>query len=144
MQAQQNGAFPASANFQDALTQPRTKYPPRPSPRLYLRLIQSGLRGRHRRRSLRDLGIAGWINHGFYVESPDKAFMLHFTGQIQLDYREFLRTKDRSDIDTFLLRRARFGLEATLEKYYEFRFLPDFGQGTTIVQRRLHEHPLLE
>jgi phosphate-selective porin OprO/OprP len=71
---------------------------------------------------------------GFFIESPDKAFSLRITGQIQLDYRDFVRTKDRTDIDTFLLRRARFGLEATLAKYYEFRFLPDFGQGTTIVQ----------
>ena len=71
---------------------------------------------------------------GFYIESPDKAFSLRFTGQIQLDYRQFVNTKDRTDIDTFLLRKARFGLEATLAKYYEFRFLPDFGQGTTIVQ----------
>ena len=71
---------------------------------------------------------------GFYIESPDKAFSLRITGQIQLDYRDFVNTKDRTDIDTFLLRRARFGLEATLAKYYEFRFLPDFGQGTTIVQ----------
>jgi phosphate-selective porin OprO/OprP len=71
---------------------------------------------------------------GFFFESNDKDFSLRLTGQIQLDYREFLNTKDRTDIDTFLLRRARFGLEATLFKYYEFRFLPDFGQGTTIVQ----------
>jgi phosphate-selective porin OprO and OprP len=71
---------------------------------------------------------------GFYIESPDKVFSLRITGQVQLDYREFLNTKDRTDIDTFLLRRARFGLEATLAKYYEFRFLPDFGSGTTIVQ----------
>ncbi|HUE14562.1 MAG TPA: porin, partial [Planctomycetaceae bacterium] len=71
---------------------------------------------------------------GFYVESKDKAFSLRITGQLEGDYREFLNTKDRTDIDTFLLRRARFGLEAKLFEYYEFRFLPDFGQGTTIVQ----------
>jgi phosphate-selective porin OprO and OprP len=71
---------------------------------------------------------------GFYIESADKAFSLRITGQVQLDYREYLNTKDKTDIDTFLLRRARFGLEATIAKYYEFRFLPDFGQGTTIVQ----------
>jgi phosphate-selective porin OprO and OprP len=59
---------------------------------------------------------------------------LRITGQLEGDYREFLNTKDRTDIDTFLLRRARFGLEAKLFEYYEFRFLPDFGQGTTIVQ----------
>ena len=29
---------------------------------------------------------------------------------------------------------ARFGLEATLFQYYEFRFLPDFGQGQTRIQ----------
>jgi len=71
---------------------------------------------------------------GFSIESKDKAFSLRITGQLEGDYREFLNTKDRTDIDTFLLRRARFGLEARLFKYYEFRFLPDFGQGTTIVQ----------
>ena len=71
---------------------------------------------------------------GFYIQSPDKVFSLRITGQVQADYREFLNTKDRTDIDTFLLRRARFGLEATLGKYWEFRFLPDFGNGTTIVQ----------
>jgi phosphate-selective porin OprO and OprP len=134
MQAQQNGALPASANFQDALTQPENQVPPAPEPAPVPAFNPIGTEGEAPAPISPDLGIAGWINHGFYVESPDKAFMLHFTGQIQLDYREFLRTKDRSDIDTFLLRRARFGLEATLEKYYEFRFLPDFGQGTTIVQ----------
>jgi len=71
---------------------------------------------------------------GFYIQSPDKVFSLRITGQVQLDYREYLNTNDRTDIDTFLLRRARFGLEATLGKYWEFRFLPDFGQGTAIVQ----------
>lgn len=77
--------------------------------------------------------FGGWKN-GFFLESADKSFMLRITGQIQEDYREFLNSKDRTDIDTFLLRRARFGLEGTVFKFYEFRFLPDFGQGTTIVQ----------
>jgi phosphate-selective porin OprO/OprP len=70
--------------------------------------------------------FAGWRN-GFYIESADKAFVFRITGQIQSDDREFLNTNDRTDIDTFLIRRARFGLEATLFKYYEFRFMPDFG-----------------
>jgi phosphate-selective porin OprO/OprP len=77
--------------------------------------------------------FGGWKN-GFFLESADKSFVLRLTGQLQADYREFLDTKDRTDIDTFLLRRARFGLEATIFKFYEFRFLPDFGQGTTVVQ----------
>jgi len=77
--------------------------------------------------------FGGWKN-GFFLESADKSFVLRLTGQLQADYREFLDTKDRTDIDTFLLRRARFGLEATVFKFYEFRFLPDFGQGTALVQ----------
>ena len=30
--------------------------------------------------------------------------------------------------------RARFGLEATMAKYYEFRLLPDFGLGRAVVR----------
>ncbi len=69
-----------------------------------------------------------------FIESADKDFIFRITGQIQTDYREFLRTKDRNDIDTFLIRRARFGLEATVYKYFDFRLLPDFGNGSTIEQ----------
>src|SRR5579863_8489801 len=77
--------------------------------------------------------FGGWKN-GFFLESADKSFVLRLTGQVQADYREFLDSRDRTDMDTFLLRRARFGLEATIFKFYEFRFLPDFGNGTTIIQ----------
>ncbi|HET6323103.1 MAG TPA: porin [Planctomycetaceae bacterium] len=78
--------------------------------------------------------FAGWRTNGLFIESADKDFSFKITGQIQADYREFLRTKDRTDIDTFLIRRARFGLEATLLKYFDFRLLPDFGNGTTTEQ----------
>ena len=70
--------------------------------------------------------VAGW-DDGFFLQSADKAFMLRITGQIQVDYRDFLDNQDRTDIDTFLIRRARLGIEATMAKYYEFRLLPDFG-----------------
>jgi phosphate-selective porin OprO and OprP len=78
--------------------------------------------------------FAGWRTNGIFIESEDKEFLFRITGQIQADYREFLRTKDRNDIDTFLIRRARFGLEATVLKYFDFRLLPDFGNGATIEQ----------
>ncbi len=78
--------------------------------------------------------FAGWRNNGFFITSGDDSFIFRVTGQLQLDYREFLDTDDRTDADTFLLRRARFGLEATLFKYYEFRFMPDFGQGQAVIQ----------
>jgi phosphate-selective porin OprO and OprP len=71
-------------------------------------------------------GTAGW-NKGFFMQSADKAHTLRITGQIQTDYRSFQNDNDTTDIDTFLLRRARLGIEATMFNYYEFRFLPDFG-----------------
>jgi phosphate-selective porin OprO/OprP len=77
--------------------------------------------------------VAGW-NNGFYVQSPDQRFVFRVTGQIQTDYHAYLNPYDRTDIDTFLLRRARFGLEATLYNYYEFRFLPDFGVGKALIE----------
>jgi phosphate-selective porin OprO/OprP len=77
--------------------------------------------------------VAGWAN-GFYVQSPDQRFVFRITGQIQADYKSFIDDHDTTDIDTFLIRRARLGLEAVLYDYYEFRLLPDFGQGKLILQ----------
>jgi phosphate-selective porin OprO/OprP len=77
--------------------------------------------------------VAGWDN-GFFLRSSDNRFNLRITGQIQADYRTFLDDVDFVDIDTFFLRRARLGIEADLLQYYEFRFLPDFGQGQAKIQ----------
>jgi phosphate-selective porin OprO and OprP len=76
---------------------------------------------------------AGW-DDGFILRSADNRFSLRITGQIQGDFRAFVDSNDRADIDSFFIRRARFGLEATLFEFYEFRFLPDFGQGQTRLQ----------
>jgi len=76
-----------------------------------------------------DSGIlAGWDDkRGFYLRSPDNRFTLRLTGQIQADYRAFLDGTDYTDIDSFLVRRARLGIEANMFTYYEFRLLPDFS-----------------
>ncbi|WP_020471927.1 OprO/OprP family phosphate-selective porin [Zavarzinella formosa] len=73
--------------------------------------------------------LAGWDN-GFILRSPNDDFKLRITGQIQSDYRDYLDHNDTTDVPSFLVRRARLGIEATVLKYYEFRLLPDFGQGT--------------
>ena len=84
--------------------------------------------------------FGGW-HDAFFLQSPDKSFLLHITGQIQVDYRDFLNSADTTDIDTFLLRRARLGIEATLLDYYEFRLLPDFGGNSpTITDAYLNVH----
>ena len=86
----------------------------------------------------------GW-NEGFFLQSPDRSCQLRITGQLQADYRGFLDPVDSSSTantavagspttgspDTFLIRRARLGIEATMANYYEFRLLPDFA-GTTV------------
>jgi phosphate-selective porin OprO/OprP len=76
------------------------------------------------------LTLAGW-DDGFFLKSADGSFVLRITGQLQEDFRGFLNTVDRTDTDTFLLRRARLGIEATMLDYYEFRLLPDFA-GTAL------------
>jgi phosphate-selective porin OprO/OprP len=76
---------------------------------------------------------AGWKN-GFYIQSTDKDFVMRITGQIQADYRYYMNNNDTTDFNTYLIRRARLGVEADMFKYYEFRLLPDFGQGTAVVQ----------
>ena len=84
--------------------------------------------------------VAGW-QEGFFLQSPDKSFLLRITGQIQVDYRQFINPADTTDIDTFLLRRARLGIEATMLDYYEFRLLPDFaGSSPTITDAYLNVH----
>jgi phosphate-selective porin OprO and OprP len=74
-------------------------------------------------------GPAGWDN-GFFLSSKDGVYTLRITGQIQADLRDFLNDRDQTDISSFLVRRARLGIEATVFQYFEFRLLPDFGQST--------------
>lgn len=76
---------------------------------------------------------AGWDN-GFFLRSADQQFQLRITGQIQIDDREYMDNRDTTDLPTFLIRRARLGIEANVLTYYEFRFMPDFGNGTTRLQ----------
>jgi phosphate-selective porin OprO/OprP len=75
-----------------------------------------------------DEPLAGWSEkRGFFLRSADDRFTLRLTGQIQADYRAFLDQLDTTDIDSFLVRRARLGIEANMFTYYEFRLLPDFS-----------------
>ena len=77
--------------------------------------------------------LAGW-NEGFYLRSDDHSYELHLTGQLQVDYREFPEdVNTATSPDTFLIRRARLGIEAKVLDYYEFRLLPDFA-GTSIAK----------
>jgi phosphate-selective porin OprO/OprP len=70
---------------------------------------------------------------GFLLTSPDGDFLLKFRGYIQSDARFFLQDQP-SAIDTFTLRRVRPIFEGTVYKLFDFRIMPDFGGGTTVLQ----------
>ncbi len=96
--------------------------------------------------STTDKYFSGW-NNGFFLQSPDQTCQLRITGQLQGDYRGFLDPVDSSSTgnsavagspttgspDSFLVRRARLGIEAKMANYYEFRLLPDFA-GSTVAK----------
>jgi phosphate-selective porin OprO and OprP len=71
---------------------------------------------------------------GFSFKSADNAFQIRFRGLIHFDARVFGDDVERPGVDTFLLRRVRPILEGTVFKIFEFRFTPDFGGGTTVIQ----------
>jgi phosphate-selective porin OprO/OprP len=71
---------------------------------------------------------------GFSFKSADGNFQVKFRGLIQLDARFFAEDEQRPAVDTFLLRRVRPILEGTVFKLFDFRFTPDFGGGTTVLQ----------
>jgi phosphate-selective porin OprO/OprP len=88
--------------------------------------------------------LAGWDN-GFYLRSKDWQFDLRITGQVQADYHAYPTPGDATDIDTFIVRRARLGIDADVFRYFEFRLLPDFGQQQpTITDAFINVHPINE
>ena len=71
---------------------------------------------------------------GFNIKSADGAFQVRIRGYVQLDGRFWLDDEERPATDTFLIRRARPIVEGTVFKIFDFRIMPDFGGGTTVLQ----------
>ncbi|HEY9421510.1 MAG TPA: porin [Thermoanaerobaculia bacterium] len=71
---------------------------------------------------------------GFSLRSADGNFQLRVRGYVQADYRGFLDDDERPATDTFILRRVRPIFEGTLYKIFDFRLMPDFGGGQTVLQ----------
>jgi phosphate-selective porin OprO/OprP len=71
---------------------------------------------------------AGWSEgDGFFLKSSDNSFIMRVTGQVQADTRLYDIEHDTTDIDSFLVRRARLGVEGTVFSNWEYRLLPDFS-----------------
>ena len=77
--------------------------------------------------------LAGWQD-GFYVNSADGDFKLKLRGLVQLDPRFFPAEDGDTGTDSFTLRRLRPILEGTVYKYVDFKLMPDFGEGKTVLQ----------
>src|SRR5579864_5962211 len=71
---------------------------------------------------------------GLWFSTADEATQLHVHGYVQADDRMFTSSTHGEELDTFLFRRIRPLFEGTLFKAIDFRFMPDFGQGTQQIQ----------
>jgi phosphate-selective porin OprO/OprP len=71
---------------------------------------------------------------GFSLKSADGAFQLKLRAYVHVDGRFWSGDDERPATDTFLLRRARPILEATLYKIIDIRLMPDFAEGRTVLQ----------
>jgi phosphate-selective porin OprO/OprP len=71
---------------------------------------------------------------GFALQSSDSNFRLRLRGYVQSDGRFYLADSGLSTPGTFVLRRVRPVLDATMFKLFDIRIMPDFGGGTTALQ----------
>src|SRR5579863_8984126 len=70
---------------------------------------------------------------GFRIHSADDAYSLRIGGWIQADGR-FYNTGTKPSGSTFVMRRVRPYLDGTVGRFFDYRVLVDFGQGTTTLQ----------
>jgi phosphate-selective porin OprO/OprP len=71
---------------------------------------------------------------GFTIESEDDAFRLDLHGYFQTDGRFYTTGNKPSSGSTFIMRRVRPIFEGHVYKYFKYRIMPDFGQGSAVIQ----------
>ncbi len=71
---------------------------------------------------------------GFSVQSADGQFRVRVRGYLHSDARFFVDDTANRAVDTFVLRRVRPIVEATMFGIFDFRVMPDFGSGATVLQ----------
>ena len=76
---------------------------------------------------------------GLWFSTADEGTQLHVHGYIQADDRMVTSSTHGEELDTFLFRRIRPLFEGTLFNTVDFRFMPDFGQGTQQIQEAFLE-----
>ncbi|HEU4517386.1 MAG TPA: porin [Steroidobacteraceae bacterium] len=71
---------------------------------------------------------------GFTIRSADSKNTLRLRGTVHLDGRYVEGEDPTLSIDTFQATRVRPTIEGTFAGIYDFRIMPDFGQGRTVIQ----------
>jgi len=71
---------------------------------------------------------------GFIMKSADGAYQIKIRGVLHSDGRFWGGDETRPATDTFVVRRARPIIEGTVGKFFDFRIVPDFGEGKTVLQ----------
>ncbi|HEX5034456.1 MAG TPA: porin, partial [bacterium] len=66
---------------------------------------------------------------GISIGSADGNNEIRFRGLIQADARFYLDRDGQGAVNTFILRRVRPYIEGKFAKRFEFRIMPDFGEG---------------
>jgi phosphate-selective porin OprO/OprP len=76
---------------------------------------------------------AGW-QEGFLIQSANGDFRLGLGLTAQADGRFVLEDENDAFVDTFAVRKLRPSLNGRMARYFDFLVMPDFGNGTTVVQ----------
>jgi len=70
---------------------------------------------------------------GLFIQSADGANIIRFRGNLAVDGRWYSDHSTPVTADTWTFRRVRPYFEGTLDRIYDFRFMPDFGNGKSII-----------
>jgi phosphate-selective porin OprO/OprP len=80
-----------------------------------------------------DAAVVTSNREGFSVRSPDNNFQVKIGGYFQADGR-FFAGPGQNEVSTFVLRRVRPVLTGRIYRGIEFRLMPDWGQGASVLQ----------
>lgn len=75
--------------------------------------------------------VAGF-DSGFFIQSADGEYRLNFGFNAQLDGR-FSLDDPTPIVNTFAVRKFRPTFSGRVTRYFEFKMMPDFGNGQTVV-----------
>jgi phosphate-selective porin OprO/OprP len=78
--------------------------------------------------------VVGAGSEGFFLRSADRAFEIRLRGYLQMDGRFFFDNSNNAtqpNPNILEIRRARPIIEGILFRYFDFKFMPNFGQGQT-------------